>query len=168
MTETISFHFPSFSQILFSQNQMPTVFAEHPTFKPTRKRRSKASRATNKTPKKRKELSQVLKQPCQRSSAVPQELLTRFPGALQRINQKIMAQNMVWLALQLEWGKDRHGVHDKVEGNIPTRWIISRRNKSRCSLVVTRDKIASSWPAICGPTCFTKGLNRELHGFAGH
>ncbi|CAH3043121.1 unnamed protein product [Porites lobata] len=84
------------------KNQMPAVLTEHPTFKPTRKRRSKVSRATNKTPKKRKELSQVLKQPRQQSSAVPQELLTRFPSALQRINQKIMAQNMVWLALQLE------------------------------------------------------------------
>ena len=128
--------FPSLSQILFSQNQMPAVLTEHPTFKPTRKRRSKVSRATNKTPKKRKELSQVLKQPRQHSSAVPRELLTRFPTALQRINQKIMAQNMVWLALQLEWGKDYHGVH-KVEMHVPTRWIISRRNQSRCSLVVT-------------------------------
>ena len=81
---------------------MPAVLTEHPTFKPARKRRSKVSRAKNKTPKKRKELSQVLKQPRQHSSAVPQELLTRFPSALQRINQKIMAQNMVWLALQLE------------------------------------------------------------------
>lgn len=81
------------------KNQMPVV-AERLSFKPTGKRRTTVSRTTNKT-KKRKE-SFALKRPQKSTCPVPQQLLTRFPSALQGINRKIMVQNMVWLALQLE------------------------------------------------------------------
>jgi len=81
------------------KNQMP-VLVEQPSFKPTGKRRSAPSRTSNKT-KNRKEPSS-LKQQRKYTSVVPPELLSRLPSALQRINRKIMRQNMVWQALQLE------------------------------------------------------------------
>ncbi|CAH3173918.1 unnamed protein product [Porites lobata] len=37
-----------------------------------------------------------------RSNMVPTELLSRLPNALQEINRKIAAQNIIWLELQIE------------------------------------------------------------------
>lgn len=79
------------------------VISERPNFKPV-KRRTVAKRTANKK-KIRKESSSTLKR--QRATvksvtAVPQELLSRFPRALMEINRRIMGQNLMWLALQLE------------------------------------------------------------------
>ncbi|KAJ7379296.1 hypothetical protein OS493_017809 [Desmophyllum pertusum] len=90
-------------QPLGEPKDLMAVISERPNFKPV-KRRTVAKRTANKK-KIRKESSSTLKR--QRATvksvtAVPQELLSRFPRALMEINRRIMGQNLMWLALQLE------------------------------------------------------------------
>ena len=81
------------------------VISERTNFKPL-KRRTVVKKTPNR--KNTRKSSCTLKQhrATVKSVTVPQELLSRFPSALQEINRRIMAQNFMWLALKLEyWGK---------------------------------------------------------------
>lgn len=72
------------------------------TFKKTRKNTKRRKETTSRQLRKTKKAS------------VLQELRSRFPSALQRINQKILGQNLFWLVLQMESGENRIGLlHDE-------------------------------------------------------
>lgn len=78
--------------------------------------RAKKRRSTDKKPSKKKKskrrarrkhtggVSLPLKrqQENRRVNVVPVELLLRFPSALQEINRRIMGQNSIWFALQMD------------------------------------------------------------------
>lgn len=78
------------------------VISERTNFKP-HKRRTVVKKTPNR--KNTRKSSCTLKQhrATVKSVIVPQELLSRFPSALQEINRRIMAQNFMWLALKLEY-----------------------------------------------------------------
>ncbi|KAL9984908.1 hypothetical protein ACROYT_G007253 [Oculina patagonica] len=85
---------------------MSGALSEQPSFKPE-KRRSTVVRAPNRKkrckrmPRLQTGLSSSTKRQADKN-AVPPELLSRFPSALQEINRRIMGQNFLWLALQLD------------------------------------------------------------------
>ncbi|KAJ7379295.1 hypothetical protein OS493_017808 [Desmophyllum pertusum] len=78
-----------------------------PSFKP-KKQRSVVTRTSNKKkrskrmPRLQTALSSTPTKLQDSKSGVPQELLSRLPSALQEINRRIMGQNFIWLALQLD------------------------------------------------------------------
>lgn len=67
--------------------------------KPSKKKKSK-----RRAKRKHTGVSLTLKrqQENRRVNVVPVELLLRFPSALQEINRRIMGQNSIWLALQMD------------------------------------------------------------------
>lgn len=77
---------------------------------PVKKRRSADKKPSKKKKSKRRAkrkhtgVSLTLKrqQENRRFNVVPVELLLRFPSALQEINRRIMGQNSIWLALQMD------------------------------------------------------------------
>ncbi|KAK2563970.1 hypothetical protein P5673_012989 [Acropora cervicornis] len=87
------------------------VSPKQPPFKtPARAAKFKETR---KNTKRRKETTSRQLRKTKKAS-VPQELHSRFPSALQRINQKILGQNLLWLVLQMESGENRIGLlHDE-------------------------------------------------------
>ena len=77
---------------------------EQLSYKPE-KRRAAVSRKPNRKKKCKRmpRLQTGLSSPStKRQVAVPPELLSRLPSALQEINRRIMGQNFLWLALQLD------------------------------------------------------------------
>ena len=86
--------------VLFFQDQMQ-VISNRTNFKPV-KRRSVVKKTSSR--KNTRKSSYTLKQhrAAAKSVTAPPELLSRFPSALQEINRRIMGQNVLWLALQLE------------------------------------------------------------------
>ena len=77
--------------------------------------RAKKRRSTDKKPSKKKKSKRRAKrkhtgvslplkkqQENRRVNVVPVELLLRFPSALQEINRRIMGQNSIWFALQMD------------------------------------------------------------------
>lgn len=62
--------------------------------KPSKKKKSKRAAKRKHTLKRQQENRRV--------NVVPIELLLRFPSALQEINRRIMGQNSIWLALQMD------------------------------------------------------------------
>ena len=65
-----------------------------PSKKKKSKRRAKRKHTVSLTLKRQQENRRV--------NVVPVELLLRFPSALQEINRRIMGQNSIWLALQMD------------------------------------------------------------------
>ena len=81
--------------------------SEQPGFKPPVKRKPFAARKTNKKRRVKRGTSrlQTGQSATKRNdgkSSVPPELLSRLPAALQEINRRILGQNFMWLALQLD------------------------------------------------------------------
>ncbi|XP_078359932.1 uncharacterized protein LOC144644338 [Oculina patagonica] len=78
-----------------------SVISDRTNFKPV-KRRTLVKRTSGK--KNMRKSSYALKQhrTTVKTVTVPPELLSRFPSALQEINRRIIGQNIMWLALQLE------------------------------------------------------------------
>lgn len=89
------------------KNQISGTDSRKLSFKPE-KQRSAVSRTPNrrkrnkKMPRLRAGLSSTSTKQQAGKSTVPPELLSRFPSALQEINRRIMGQNFLWLALQLD------------------------------------------------------------------
>ena len=77
---------------------------------PVKKRRSADKKPSKKKKSKRRakrkhtgvSLTLKRRQENRRVNVVPVELLLRFPSALQEINRRIMGQNSIWLALQMD------------------------------------------------------------------
>lgn len=87
------------------KNIMPGSMAEQSSFKPEKRRTSvarttKKKKRTKRAPRSQTGLSAVKRNDAK--SAVTPELLSRLPSALQEINRRIMGQNFLWLALQLD------------------------------------------------------------------
>lgn len=88
------------------KSQISRTDSQQLSFKPEQKRT-----AVTRTPNRRKRnkkvprlqagLSSTSAKQHASKSTVPPELLSRFPSALQEINRRIMGQNFLWLALQL-------------------------------------------------------------------
>ena len=82
-------------------------FSEQPRFNPVKKARTTVTKKSNKK-KRRRKLPRVqagLPSDSNKKGStrvVPPELLVRFPKALQEINRRIMGQNLIWMALQLD------------------------------------------------------------------
>lgn len=95
------------SIFFFLKNQISGTDSRKLSFKPE-KQRSAVSRTPNrrkrnkKMPRLRAGLSSTSTKQQAGKSTVPPELLSRFPSALQEINRRIMGQNFLWLALQLD------------------------------------------------------------------
>lgn len=70
----------------------------------TDKKPSKKKKSKRRAKRKHTGVSLTLKrqQENRRVNVVPVELLLRFPSALQEINRRIMGQNSIWLALQMD------------------------------------------------------------------
>ena len=70
----------------------------------TDKKPSKKKKSKRRTKRKHAGVSSTLRrqQENRRVNVVPVELLLRFPSALQEINRRIMGQNSIWLALQMD------------------------------------------------------------------
>lgn len=89
------------------KDQISGTDSQQLKFKPE-KRRSAVPRTQNRrkrnknTPRLQKGLSSTSAKQQAGNSIVPTELLSRFPSALQEINRRIMGQNFLWLALQLD------------------------------------------------------------------
>lgn len=93
------------------KNIMAGSVSEQPKFKLPVKRKPLVARTTNKkrrtkrrTPRLQKGQSTIKRNDSK--SSVPPELLSRLPAALQEINRRILVQNFLWLALQLDWNKN--------------------------------------------------------------
>lgn len=89
------------------KNIMAGPVSEQPGFKPPVKRKPLAARKTNKKRRVKRGTSrlQTGQSATKRNdgkSSVPPELLSRLPAALQEINRRILGQNFMWLALQLD------------------------------------------------------------------
>ncbi|PFX31597.1 uncharacterized protein LOC111321957 [Stylophora pistillata] len=89
------------------KNIMAGSVSEQPKFKLPVKRKPLVARTTNKkrrtkrrTPRLQKGQSTIKRNDSK--SSVPPELLSRLPAALQEINRRILVQNFLWLALQLD------------------------------------------------------------------
>lgn len=83
------------------------VSPKQPPFK-TPARAAKFKETRKNTKRKKETTSRQLRKT--KKASVPQELHSRFPSALQRINQKILGQNLLWLVLQMESGENRIGL----------------------------------------------------------
>lgn len=82
-------------------------FSEQPRFNPVKKTHTTVTRKSNKK-KRRGKLPGVQaglpsdSNKKRSTRVVPPELLVRFPNALQEINRRLMGQNFIWMALQLD------------------------------------------------------------------
>lgn len=92
---------------IFTQTLIPESLSEQLSFKPE-KRRPAVARTSNRKkrckrmPRLRTGVASSTKRQADKNP-VPPELLSRLPSALQEINRRIMGQNFLWLALQLDW-----------------------------------------------------------------